>query len=374
METILRNESVFRNMDAIQGAHACCIDYADVKKGEKVLILTDTKADQRKTEVVAYVCREVGAEVTIMIMKVRELPNQEPPVAVTEAMKASDMVFANLYYTVSHTDARFAANKAGTRYLGMYDSSIDGLASEGARFPAEIIFEVSKKVAQQWWNGKTIRITCDKGTDISAKITDPLNNIAGFRSSGSPLGQVHWFGKKEDFPDKNYKLLFGNFAGGFGVQGLWPAWTAEGVIYFDCAHTFPGRLRTPLKYTVEKGKVVKFEGDSEQVEFFEGIVKRFGPDAAHLAEFMIGLNPKARIFLDDPTHMEAHRHAGCLHCAIGQSVDVKRTVSPGIHLDNLIIKPTVMIDDQICVDKGKLMVYYEDPDIIALLKKHNIKI
>jgi hypothetical protein len=54
METILRNESIFRNMDAMEGARVCCIDYGNVKKGEKVLILTDTKADQRKTEVVAY--------------------------------------------------------------------------------------------------------------------------------------------------------------------------------------------------------------------------------------------------------------------------------------------------------------------------------
>ena len=130
METIIREESVFRIMDAMQGAKVCCIDYGNVKKGEKVLILTDTKADQRKTEVIACVCREVGAEVTIIVMEVRELPNQEPPRAVVEAMKASDIVFANLFYTVSHTNARFEAMKAGTRYMGMYDSSIDALAKE----------------------------------------------------------------------------------------------------------------------------------------------------------------------------------------------------------------------------------------------------
>ena len=375
METIIREESVFRIMDAMQGAKVCCIDYGNVKKGGKVLILTDTKADQRKTEVVACVCREVGAEVTIIVMEVRELPNQEPPRAVVEAMKASDIVFANLFYTVSHTNARFEAMKTGTRYMGMYDSSIDALASEGARFPAEIIFAVTKKVAEQWWNGKTIHITCDKGTDIRAKITDPANNLAGWEGCCCPLGEKPYLGKdKENFPEVGYRGLFGNFAGGFGVVGMWPNWTAEGVIYFDCAHTFPGRLKTPVKYTVEKGRVVKFEGDPEQVRFYERILERFGPNAAHLAEFMIGLDPKARIYLDDPTHMEAHRHAGCLHCAIGQSVDAKRSVSPGIHLDNLIIEPTIKIDNQICVDKGKLMVYYEDPDILALLKKHNIKL
>lgn len=153
---------------------------------------------------------------------------------------------------------------------------------------------------------------------------------------------------------------------------MWPAWTAEGVIYFDAAHTFKGRLRTPVKYTVKEGRVVKFEGDPEHVSFYEGIIKRFGEDARHVAEFMIGLNPKSRIFLDDPTHMEAHRHAGALHCAIGMSIDEDRSVNPGIHLDNWIEKPTIYIDDQVCVDKGKLMVYYKDPDVLALLKKYEI--
>jgi hypothetical protein len=37
-------------------------------------------------------------------------------------------------------------------------------------------------------------------------------------------------------------------------------------------------------------------------------------------------------------------------------------VRPGIHLDNLIIKPTVFIDDQVCVKNGRLAVL-DDPDI-----------
>lgn len=357
-----------RIADLIEGARNCAINYGNVKKGEEVLIITDTNCDFRNAEAIAAVCREVGASVTTMIIPPQSLPNQEPPRAVAEAMKSVDIVFAPLYYTISHTNARYAANAAGVRYLGMYASStVDALASEGAKFPAEIIFLVTRKVADQWRRGKRITITCEKGTNISAEIKNPDENVVGWQGTAAPLGE---------FPEGSDSWLnkFGNFAGGFGVVGMWPAWTAEGVMYFDAAHTFKGRLRTPLKYEVREGRVVKFEGDPEVVQFFEGIVKKFGPDARHVGEFMIGLNPKTRIYLEDGTHMEAHRHAGALHTAIGMSVDKNRTVNPGIHLDNLIIEPTICIDDEICVDKGKLRVYYDDPEVLALLDKYGIKL
>jgi hypothetical protein len=187
-----------------------------------------------------------------------------------------------LYYTISHTNARFEAHKNGAAYVGLYMPDIDALASEGARFPADIIFEVGKKVAKQWQGGKTIRITCDKGTNISAQILDPLNNVVGDGTIAEPDGEPVYLRRVKIKPGK-WRGLFGNFAGGNGVVGMWPAWTAEGVIYFDAAHTFKGRLTKPLKYTVEKGRVVKVEGEQDKVDFFEGIFRQFGEDSRHLA-------------------------------------------------------------------------------------------
>jgi len=354
--------------DLMEGARNCAINWGDVKKGEKVLIVTDTACDFRNAEAIAAVCSEVGAQVTTMIIPPQKLPNQEPPKAVAEAMKASDMVFLPLYYTISHTKARFAANEAGARVIGMYASTTtDALASDGAKFPAEIIFAVTRKVADQWRKGKRMHITCDKGTDISCDIKNPDDYIVGWHGTAAKLGhnkegEGSWFNK------------FGNFAGGFGVVGMWPAWTAEGVMYYDAAHTFKGWLRNPLKFVIKKGRVVEMEGDPEVVRFFQGLPDKYGPDAHHIGEFMIGLNPWTRLYMDDGTHMEAHRHAGALHTAVGMSVDKNATVFPGIHLDQFILRPTIYIDDEVCVENGKLMVYYKDPEILALLEKHGIKL
>lgn len=350
----------------MEGARNCAIEWANVKRGEQVLIVTDTACDLANAEAIAAVCSEVGAKVTTMVIPPQELPNQEPPPPVAAAMKHADCIFLPLYYTISHTDARFEANARGARVMGMYASTTtDALASKGAKFPAEIIFAVTRKVAAQWCNGKRIHITCDKGTDVSGEIRHPERNVVGWHGTAAPLGS---------YPEgaDSWMNKFGNFAGGFGVVGVWPEWTASGVMYYDAAHTFKGRLRTPLKFEIRDGRVVDMDGDPEVVEFFSALPDRFGPDALHIGEFMIGLNPWTRIYLDDGTHMEAHRHAGALHTAVGMSVDRDRTVNPGIHLDQWIQRPTIHIDDELCVENGRLKVYYDDPEILNLLEKHAI--
>lgn len=350
----------------MEGARNCAINWGNVKRGEQVLIITDTACDFRNAEAIAAVCAEAGAKVTTAIIAPQKLPNQEPPPPVAAAMKKTDIIFAPLYYTISHTDARFEANAAGVRYMGLYASTTtDAMESEGARFPAEIIFAVTRKVADQWRRGKKITITCDKGTNVTGEIRNADRTVVGWHGTVAPLGE-HPEGAD------SWMNKFGNFAGGFGVVGVWPEWTAEGVMYYDAAHTFKGRLKTPLKFVIKKGRVVDMDGDPEVVSFFRGLPDKYGPDAHHIGEFMIGLNPKTRLYLDDGTHMEAHRHAGALHTAVGMSVDRDRTVNPGIHLDQLMLEPTVHIDDEICVEKGKLRVYYDDPEILELLDKYGI--
>ncbi len=198
-----------RLSDLMEGARNACINFGNVKNGEKVLIVTDTKTDFRRVEAIACVCREVGAEVTTMIMKAAEIPNQEPPATVAEAMRAADIVIAPLFITISHTKARNACIAAGARYLGMYAYDIEELACEGARFPAEIIFRVTQIVRDQWLKGKKITVTCGKGSNLSAKM-DP-QYVVGWEGCVGPLGTYH----------KNGTWLerFGNFAGGFGVVG-----------------------------------------------------------------------------------------------------------------------------------------------------------
>jgi hypothetical protein len=84
---------------------------------------------------------------------------------------------------------------------------------------------------------------------------------------------------------------------------------------------------------------------------------------------MIGTNAKARLHLDDVAHVEAHRRAGTLHCAMGNSIDNDMQVFPGVHLDQLMIAPSGYINDEPCVLNGKLLAY-DLPEIQELCHKH----
>src|SRR5580704_12386866 len=113
-----------------------------------------------------------------------------------------------------------------------------------------------------------MKVTCGYGTELSATITKPSYV---FGHVMAPLGPGE----------------FSNFAGGFGGLGMWPDWTANGVVYFDTVTTFPDRTRQPLKWTVSEGRVTKVEGEDEHVRIFEESFERAGADANHFGEIMI---------------------------------------------------------------------------------------
>jgi leucyl aminopeptidase (aminopeptidase T) len=341
-----------RIRDLVEGCNNLIVKWGNLKRKEGVLIVTDTKVDRQLITAMESVCRLEGANVTTVIMDPPDLPHQEPPDCVSAAMTKVDLVVMCNSLLTAHNVATLKACQAGARFLGV-GPSLEAMASPGARFPADIIFEMSCRVEAMWKNGKTIRVTCERGTDLTATI-NPAHVTEG---TCGPLGTRLTEGRPR-------RGRIGFWEGGFGTVGTWPEWSTEGVVYFDAMQGFSGRLQTPLKVIIKKGKVEDIEGASEQVEYFHNIVRRFGPDAAHIGEIMIGLNPKADVDvgLQDRSHLYAHRAAGTMHIAFGNSIDDFITVRPGIHLDSLIIRPTVFIDNKICVNNGRLAVL-DDPEI-----------
>jgi hypothetical protein len=240
---------------------------------------------------------------------------------------------------------------------------VEGFTGPGARLHAEIVFKICELAQAQWKNGKTITVTDDRGTHLTAKIVKP--NYA--------FGHV---------PEPLRPTQFANWSGGFGGLCLWPEWTANGTAYFDVVTTFETRLQRPLKWTVKDGRVVKVEGDPEHVEFVERAIDGGGPDADHFGEIMIGLNPVATIRFDNMfagVFLETERHAGVMHMAVGNSTDTQDedgnfklpSVRTKIHLDCMSLRPTIKIDDEFSVKDGRL-VFVDHPEVQALAAKHGV--
>ena len=351
----------YRINEMIQGARNCIVKWGNVKRGESVLIVTDANVDPQLIEALACAATSEGAEVIKMIMPTPYIEHQDPPKAVGEAMKHVDLVAMCASVLTAHNQTTLEAQKAGTRFMGIGPSA-EAMAAKSAKFPPEITFELATRISQQWLNGKKIRVTCNRGSDLQANINP--DHVIGYEGAGAPLGTRF----KEGAP-KRGRVAF--WEGGFGPVGIWPEWTTNGVAYFDALQGFGHRLDPPFKIVVKEGRVVEVDGGQEQIDYFNRPKAVFGENIEHIGEIMIGLNPFTSLDFSDSSHLQAHRRAGTVHVAFGNSVDDHRTVVAGAHIDNLIIKPTIYIDDEICVDNGHL-VMFDDPDIQKMLQDYGV--
>lgn len=92
---------------------------AEVKPGEKVLILGDTGSDQRIMDLFLYKCREVGAEVLLLLMPFVEQVTKIP-LRVGSAMSECDVIFPFTKSQILYSDAVMNARQ-NARILYMAD-------------------------------------------------------------------------------------------------------------------------------------------------------------------------------------------------------------------------------------------------------------
>jgi len=356
-----------RVLEAMPGARNLALA-AGVKEGESVLFLMSNSSDLRLAQAVGAACREVGAKTHLLIVEDTaglvsgvfgdNSRNVQASPVVREAAANADVLFNNTRgLDIGNVRAK------GARSVGLFTKDIDGLISPGARLHPEVIFKIVEVTQRQWRNAKTVTVTTDYGTKLTATVTKP-NHVFGHITQTLKSGK------------------FFNYAGGFGAVCMWPDWTANGDVAFDAVCNFNERTRKPLKWTVREGRVVKVEGDPEHVEFINSYVAKNGPDANHFGEIMFGCNPLSRIgftSMYNGIHMETERHAGVMHCAVGSSTDMEdehgnqKTVSvrPAMHFDCMTLRPTIRVDDELSIENGRLKTL-DDPAVQEVAKKYGL--
>jgi aminopeptidase len=130
--------------------------------------------------------------------------------------------------------------------------------------------------------------------------------------------------------------------------------SAEGTVFFDVPTDYYGHKITGLKLQFEQGKVVSYDAEKGKKEFTDVLAAATG-DKDKIAEFAIGLNPKAQ-FIGDILVDE--KVLGTIHIAIGNN---KGPAYGGkndssIHWDFIMTRPTVEIDRKTIMEDGKLKI------------------
>lgn len=298
-----------------------------VAEGESVLVLCNlaTVGLGRCLYDAAVAAR---ADATLMEMLERPSNGAEPPPQVAAAMAASDVVIAPTVQSVSHTAARKEANEKGARI-----ATLPGVTEEMLiRVMSEDLDQLTKRscqVADLLTSASEVHITCDRGSDLRFG----LDGRGGICDAG----------------DITARGAFGNIPCGEGYIAPLEG-TANGTVVIDGSIATFGVLEQPATLQLADGHLI--EGDGVGSDLLETL-NQHGPDGTNLAEFGVGTNAKAQLTGEI---LEDEKILGTVHIAFGASAAIGGTVQVPIHLDCVVMKPTVELDGSKLLEGGELLL------------------
>ncbi|MFT9846879.1 aminopeptidase [Aneurinibacillus sp. REN35] len=301
-----------------------------LEAGENVCIVADTNTSEIG-EVFASCVAAMGAEPVLTVITPRKTHGVEPPAIVAAAMKAADVVLQPITYAITHTNATKEALGAGARVLVMRGVTKELMLYGAVGADYHKIDLVSEVVRQRMTKGKNVRITSPSGTDLTLSIEG--------RNGLMLTGLVKGPGTFAAMPDGEAAIA--------PVEG-----TTEGTLVIDHTMDSLGILDAPIRMEVRKGHVVSIEG-GKSAERLKKLIEESDEGASNIAEFAIGTNPNARLI---GNMAEDKKAWGTVHIAVGDSHVIGGTVESSIHLDGLLLSPTVWIDEECVIEAGKLLV------------------
>ncbi len=305
-------------------------DCMGLQKEETLLIVTDEiKRD------IGLALHEAGKELckesVLVEIQSREVNGQEPPVYVAEMMKQVDVVVCPTAKSLTHTDARRNAVKEGVRVGTMPGITIDAMA-RCLSADYEKIIGLTHHLAQKLEGVSTIRVTTAKGTDITMPVKDrkiiPSTGVLKNKgeSGNLPSGEVY-LAPWED--GSNGKVVIDGSMAGVGV------------------------ITEPIEIEVVNGYAEQIKGGIESQKLID-LFEKAGRDARAVAEFGIGTNYKAKL---TGMILEDEKVFGTIHIAFGNNLTMGGNISVNSHLDGLVTEPNVWFDDEMIMEKGKMVGY-----------------
>jgi leucyl aminopeptidase (aminopeptidase T) len=299
-----------------------------VSPGEDVLVICNPVTE----EIGALMRIEAqgdGADATLAVISERDSHAAEPPYAVAAAMAAADVVLAPTIQSLSHTAARKQATDAGVRI-----GTLPGVTEEMlTRLMSADLDELRRRgwaIVSALNSGSEVRITCRHGSDLRFGIEDRLGIV--------------------DAGELSNRGAFGNLPCGEGFIAPVEE-TAEGTLVVDGSIAGVGLLDTPTSLTIRDGHLVDATG-SDGAALMQ-LLNAHGRDGTNVAELGIGTNEEAIL---TGNILEDEKILGTAHVAFGASAAIGGTVQVPVHLDCVILEPTVEIDGEAIVGAGELLI------------------
>jgi len=325
-----------------RGARKLIEDIMLTEPGEQVVITADTSSDWRVVEATAQAAFAASATPTVVWYESRPDAVIEPPPPVAGAIREADVWIEYAVAYLLHTEAYKRSLERGCRYICLTGMDVEMMVRTIAQVDYPKLIKLSHVLGGLVAKADTIRVTNPAGTD--------LRGVMGGR-------KIRYSGKLADTPGEPIML---------GGQISWSPLedTIEGTLVFDGALWPPrelGILRSPIKLTVEKGRVAKVEGGSEAKVLERWFSSIDNPNIYRIAHYSLGFNPGVTRLTG--RIVEDERVFGCIEFGIGsQGVQIGGECwDAGGHTDGIVLNPSIYLDDEPIEVEGT----YVHPDIVA---------
>ena len=308
---------------------------------DRVLIVLDSGMDPAVGEILAAAAEQRGLMHDVLSSAPAPAPNAEPDAKVADAFLRHDLIMLATSVPVAHTAAVRRADEAGARFIVMDGVSSDMLAAGAANADYGIVHELGLVLEQRWNKARHVRVSSEFGTDFEADVT----GRESWRWDGTVF-EAEWFSLTGcAFPD--------------GEVGIAPLeGSGNGTVVWDASAHSLGLLRDPVRLVVENGWITAVDGGSQARELADRLAALDDQNSYYCpAEIAIGINEAARI---TGTLREDKKALGTVHIACGTNIDLGGTIAAKVHIDGLIRKPTLWMDDELIVDCGRLA-----PEVVA---------
>jgi len=323
-----------------------------VKPGEKILVLSDVPTrkewkDKHQSEIskmlsetllgktVAEIVRDSFSTCQVDFYPYFSLGRSgvEPPKGMSQTMKKYQVIVAINSFSLTHTEAREGASKAGARVATMRGAIPEMFYPEG---PISVDYlEVEREtkfIAGFLTQAREAQVVSDSGTNLTFSLKS--------RKGGEDTGIYVKPGKWGNLPAGEAYIA--------PVEG-----TAEGKLVVEKGW-FPNLLEE-MTMIFRNGEVQQVGGGGEVNQMLNqilGLESQKKRKRCNLAELGIGTNPKAR--RTDIT-IEAEKIKGTVHIGIGDNSHMGGKVVADYHQDFVVPKPDLFLDGEKVMDKGKWM-------------------
>jgi len=254
---------------------------------------------------------------------------EEPPADVASAMESATVIFAPTTFSLSHTAARVEATRRGIRMATM-----PGINDDVFRRALDVDYDELKRageaLAAQLTAANFCRVWSRGGTDLTLDLTERygISDDGDLSAAGS----------------------FGNLPAGEAF--IAPVETSgEGTIVYDGALGGYGLLENPVEVTVSGGRAVSAVGGAAG-PWLEATLDAGGEFGRSIAELGIGTNPAARL---TGNVLEDEKALGTIHLAFGTSLGIGGVNRSSVHIDGLVLRPTVELDGRVLMEDGTLV-------------------